>query len=302
MDLRWSHNHVVGVIAEAFNLRNVATLASPAPEKETFLWFFQSSPSNGDEPLPTHPQRQTLKEMQRHAPYVPASAGKKPLSVHVVEMPFRPGADGCDPNWAFGVRFFDSAVREVGSAMCILNFNSTVQDLLTAVAPKIQPEWKISGPLRAMEVIDGLATLYRTTDLLRNLQCSAKLNILYHAIRVEADLDTESMSPDDHLIEVYHCDRSSQQAFGQPFFLPAAPGEKVGSFKNRCKEKLGVPENEFKSWRLVRIGQRSGRQHLKDDETLESENGLEVRLCLEHVHPNPSSARTSRYNKPLIIK
>eukprot|EP00913_Durusdinium_trenchii_P035565 g33282.t1 len=288
MDLRWSHNHVVGVIAEAFNLRNVATLASPAPEKETFLWPGTQKRS----------QMSLCLEMQRHAPYVPASAGKKPLSVHVVEMPFRPGADGCDPNWAFGVRFFDSAVREVGSAMCILNFNST-----------IQPEWKISGPLRAMEVIDGLATLYRTTDLLRNLQCSAKLNILYHAIRVEADLDTESIYPsfekdvlptrrqhpdsiltfnhsgsavtcqDDHLIEVYHCDRSSQQAFGQPFFLPAAPGEKVGSFKNRCKEKLGVPENEFKSWRLVRIGQRSGRQHLKDDETLESENGLEVRTA-----------------------
>ena len=39
----------------------------------------------------------------------------------------------------------------------------------------------------------------------------------------EADPDSGTMSPEGHLIEVYHCDRSSQQAFGQPFFLPAVP-------------------------------------------------------------------------------
>ena len=305
MDLRWKHSHVVGVIAEAFGLKNVATAASiPSPDSETFLWFFQSSPFNGDEPLPVANSRQTLKEIQRHAPYVPATAGRKPLSVHVVEMPFRPGAEGYDSKrWAFGVRFFDSAVREVGSTTCILNGSSTVEDLLETVAPQIQPEWKISAPLRVMEVIDGIATVYRPSDLLRNFQCSSKLNLLYHAIRVEEDPDaTVSNGLMENLVEVYHCDRSSQQAFGQPFFLPAVPGERVGNFKARCKEKLGVPEGDFKTWRLVRIGQRSGRQHLKDDEILEAENGLENRLCLEHVHPNPSSARVSRYNKPLTIK
>eukprot|EP00434_Breviolum_minutum_P038881 symbB.v1.2.034499.t1/scaffold4466.1/size39366/1 len=79
MDLRWKHSHVVGVIAEAFGLKNVATAASiPSPDSETFLWFFQSSPFNGDEPLPVANSRQTLKEIQRHAPYVPATAGTVP--------------------------------------------------------------------------------------------------------------------------------------------------------------------------------------------------------------------------------
>lgn len=304
MDLRFLHSHVVGVIAEAFGLKNVATLAStPPPESETFLWFFQSSPFNGDEPLPTANTRQTLKEIQRHAPYVPTGQGKKPLSVHVVEMPFRPGAEGYESkDWAFCVRFFDSAVREVGSATLILDSNSTVEELLAAVSPKIQPEWNINGPLRVMEVIDGIATLYRPSDSLRSLQCSSKLNLLYHSIRMEAKEEADSVlgGPMENLIEVYHCDRSGQ-AFGQPFFLPAVPGERAGSFKSRCEEKLGVPENEFKTWRLVRIGQRSGRQHLKDEEVLD-ENGLENRLCLEHAHPNPSSSRLSRYNKPLTIK
>ncbi|CAE7717255.1 UBP12 [Symbiodinium sp. CCMP2592] len=306
MDLRWTQSHVTGIIAQAFDLKSVMTPASTSsPDHETFLWLFQSSPSNGEEPISTSIHaRSTLKDIQRYAPYVSPAGGKKPLNLHAVEMPYRAGADGLDSNlWAFGVRFFDSAVREVGSAICYVNPGSgTVEDLLRAAEPHIEPDWKISGPLRAMEVIDGMATLWRPTEPLRSLHCYGKYNVLYHAVRIEADPDTASMSPDDRLIEVYHCDRSSQQAFGQPLFLPAAPGEKAGTFKNRCKERLGVPENEFKTWRLVRTGQRAGRQHLKDDDPLDSESGLDNRICLEHVHPNPSYARTSRYNKPLTIK
>ncbi|CAE7220777.1 UBP12 [Symbiodinium pilosum] len=306
MDLRWTQSHVTGIIAQAFDLKSVTTPASTSsPDNETFLWLFQSPPSNGEEPISTSiHSRSTLKDIQRYAPYVSPAGGKKPLNLHAVEMPFRPGADGLDSNfWAFGVRFFDSAVREVGSAICYVNVaTGTVEDLLRAAEPHIEPDWKISGPLRAMEVIDGMATLWRPTDPLRTLNCYGKYNVLYHAVRIEADLDTASMSPEDRLVEVYHCDRSSQQAFGQPLFLPAAPGEKAGSFKTRCKERLGVPENEFKTWRLVRTGQRAGRQHLKDDDALDSESALDSRICLEHVHPNPSYARTSRYNKPLTIK
>jgi len=304
MDLRWSQSHVIGIIAQAFELRNVATPASTPQEQETHVWLFQSSPSNGEEPITNMHARSTLKDIQRCAPYVSPAGGKKPLNLHAVEMPIRPGTESLESNmWAFGVRFFDSAVREVGSAICTVNAaTGTVEDLLRAAEPHIEPEWKISGPLRAMEVIDGMATLWRPTDPLRNLHCYRKDNILYHAVRIEADLDAATMSQDDRLIEVYHCDRSSQQAFGQPLFLPAVPGEKAGSFKNRCKERLGVPENEFKTWRLVRTGQRAGRQHLKDDDPLDSESGLDNRICLEHVHPNPSYARTSRYNKPLTIK
>lgn len=306
MDLRWTQSHVTGIIAQAFDLKSVMTPASTSsPDHETYLWLFQSPPSNGEEPISTSIHaRSTLKDIQRYAPYVSPAGGKKPLNLHAVEMPYRAGADGLDSNlWAFGVRFFDSAVREVGSAICYVNPGSgTVEDLLRAAEPLIEPEWKISGPLRAMEVIDGMATLWRPTEPLRSLHCYGKYNVLYHAVRIEADPDTATMSPDDRLIEVYHCDRSSQQAFGQPLFLPAAPGEKAGTFKSRCKERLGVPENEFKTWRLVRTGQRAGRQHLKDDDPLDSESGLDNRICLEHVHPNPSYARTSRYNKPLTIK
>jgi len=306
MDLRWLQTHVTGTIAQAFDLKNVQTAASPGGGEETFLWLFQSAPSSGqgEEPLNNVPSRASLKEIQRHAPYVSPAGGKKPLNLHAVEMPFQPGTfPGPENCAAFCVRFFDSAVREVGSEIFVLNINSTVKDLLTTAAQVIQPEWGIAWPLRALEVSDGrLHKLYRPDEQLRSLACCNKSNVIFHCVRVEADPDSGSMAEDEQLIEVYHCDRSSKQAFGHPLLLPAAPGEKAGSLKSRCKERLQVPEAEFKSWRLVRSGTRMERQHLKDDEPWDADP--EARICLEHVHPNPTSsfARTSRYNKPLTIK
>eukprot|EP00435_Cladocopium_sp_Y103_P065597 s17_g27.t1 len=63
------------------------------------------------------------------------------------------------------------------------------------------------------------------------------------------DVADQEPAPGQRLIEIFHCDRSSQQAFAQPFLLLVAPGEKSGSIKQRCKAKLQVPDSEFKSWR-----------------------------------------------------
>merc|ERR1712151_1010796 len=145
--------------------------------------------------------------------------------------------------------------------------------------------------------------MYKPDTPVRSLACFGKSNIFYHCLRIEAD-DAARM-PDGHeLVEIFHCDRQSQQAFGQPMLFVCAVGEKAGSLKMRCREKLNVPESEFKSWRLVRCGSRAGRIHLKDDEPFDSDPSLDAKLCLEHAHPNPTSslARQSRYNKPLMIK
>jgi len=112
-------------------------------------------------------------------------------------------------------------------------------------------------------------------------------------------------SPQEGLLHVSSLrnDRQSQQAFAQPLVLALAPGEKSASVKARVKAKLQVPDSEFKSWRLVRPC-RSRKTHLKDDDAWDAEVPLENNLCLEHVHPNPTSnlVRQSRYNKPLTIK
>jgi len=306
MDLRWTQQHVIGTIGKHFDLKGLQLPVAP-DGKESFLWLFHSAPSSsqGEEPLNHMTTRALLKDIQRSAPYVAPAGGKKPLNLHAVQMPFRPGPDGLEQGLAaVCVRFYDSAVREVGSHLVLVPTSGTVQDLLTMAAASLQPAWGISGPLRALEVSDGrLHKLYRPEALLRSLVCFGKSNILFHSLRVEADPDT-AIPEESKLIEVYHCDRSSQQAFGHPLMLPAMPGEKAGPFKARCKERLQVPETEFKSWRLVRSGTRAGRTHLKDDEPWDSDPSPEARICLEHVHPNPTSSfsRTSRYNKPLTIK
>jgi len=231
-----------------------------------------------------------------------SQAAKKPLAVHAVELPvFATERSMCH----LCVRFFDEAVREVGNAIISIPVSSTVQDVLTEAATHLRPEWGISGQLRCLEVIDGrLHKIHRPESSVRSLACFGKSNMLFHSLRVEADPESGRISDGHKLIEILHTDRHTQTAFGQPVLLAAGPGEKVVSLKNRCKEKLRVPDQERKFWRLVRTGTRLGRQHLKDDEPWDADPSPDGKLCLEHVHPNPASrvSTQSRYNKALHIK
>lgn len=304
MDLRWRLHHVTSTISRAFNLRQ--------PDGEAHLWLFHAAPgSSCEEPLNTHTVRSeqtTLKELQRTTGYLAplASGGRRPapLTLHAVELPFQPGREVFDRGLCpLCVRFFDSQVREVGSQIITVPNNGTVQDIINEASKHATPQWGITGPLRVLEVAEGrLHRHYRPDAPVRSLACFNRSNIFYHCLRVEAD--TDANMPEGHvLLEIYHCDRQSQQAFAQPLLVPVSPGEKAGSIKTRCKTKLQVPDSEFKSWRLVRCA-RSVRTHLKDEEAWDAEQWADAKLYLEHVHPNPTSslARQSRYNKPLTIK
>lgn len=299
MDLRWHLHHVTGTITRAFGLK--------LPPGETQLWLFHGAPSStSEEPLNAHTTRSeqtTLRDLQCSAPYV-ATPAKKPLSLHAVQLPIQPERTHC----LVCARFFDDAVREVGSCVISVPAAGTIQDVLTEAKKHLQPEWGITGPLRVLEIIDcRLHKHHRPETRLATVSCASRGNLFYHCLRIEAD--PELAGADNKLAEIFHCDRQSQQAFAQPLLLALAPGEKSGSIKTRCKTKLRVPDSEFKSWRLVRCG-RTGKVHLKDDESWDSDavslpdgDGA-GKLCLEHVHPNPANslARQSRYNKPLTIK
>jgi len=222
-----------------------------------------------------------------------------------VELPLQLSRQPLDRGLcALCVRFYDDAVREVGSQIVFAPNSGTVKDVLTEAKKHIQAEWGLNGDLRVLEVVDSrLHKLYRPDSLIRSLACVNKPNVFYHCLRIELDTDAEKTPENGKLIEIFHCDRQSQQAFAQPFFLAAQPGEKSGALKMRCKAKLQVPDSEFKSWRLVRCS-RTGKSHLKDDEPWDADLPADAKLCLEHVHPNPTNslARQSRYNKPLTIK
>jgi len=301
MDLRWQVHHVTSTIEQAFGLK---------PQTgEAQLWLFHAAPgSTYEELLNTHHMRTeqtTLKDLQRTTSYLSAPA-KRPLSLHAVEFPFQLGRDVLDrEKCPLCLRFFDNAVREVGSEVVAVPSNGTVHDVLLEAKKHLKPEWGMSGTLRVLEVVDSrLHKLYRPDAPLRSMACFSKSNIFYHCLRIEADPESASTGDTQNLMEIFHCDRQSQQAFAQPLLMAVAPGEKSGNIKARCKSKLNVPDTEFKSWRLVRCA-RTGKAHLKDDEAWDSDpNALDAKLCLEHVHPNPTSglSRQSRYNKPLTIK
>lgn len=202
------------------------------------------------------------------------------------------------------IRFYDEAVREMGSALVVVPTSGTVQDVLAQAQESLNADWGITGPWRVLEVVESRISKICKPDLpVGSLACSTKNNFFYHSLRVETDDTPEGAEPMDggKLIEIYHLDRHSHQAFAQPFLMRVAQGETSGSIKARCKAKLRVPDTEFKSWRLVRSS-RSGKTHLKDHEPWDADSSADAKLCLEHVHPADSLARQSRYNKPLTIK
>jgi hypothetical protein len=300
MDLRWNLHQVSTTISQAFDL---------PPNAESRLWIFHGAPSTSpEEPLNLHAGRSeqtTLKDVHRSVTYGTA-ATKKPLDLHVVELPFQADLQLLDREICpLVIRYFDDAVREVGFTILMLPRNGTVKDLLNEAAKQMKAEWGIEGQLRLLEVSDGRYEIYRPDTAIRSLQSVTKGNIFYHSLRVEADRENAFRTSHDgeKLLDIFHCDRSSQQVFGQPFLLSAAPGEKGASLKARIKVKLRVPDTEFKSWRLVRAG-RSQKAHLKDDEAWDADPAADTRLCLEHSHPNPCGrlARQSRHNKPLTIR
>lgn len=296
MDFRWNVQHVSRTIYSKFGLTE--------KPKENALWLFHAPPScTAEEALNTPSMREqtTLKELQRQLSYL-STTSKRQLTLHVVELTFQPGGTILDKGLCpLCIRFFDDRVREVGSEVIFVPNDGNVQDVLTEAQRHLKPEWGITGSLRALECADSrLHKVYRPDHPVRGLACFCRANIFFHCVRIEAD---QELTPGQRLIEIFHCDRSSQQAFAQPFLLLVAPGEKSGSIKQRCKAKLQVPDSEFKSWRLVRCSKSgSSRVHLKDEDPWDAD--VDPRLCLEHVHPNPlnSLSRQSRHNKPLTIK
>mmetsp|Transcript_156414 Transcript_156414/g.291945 ORF Transcript_156414/g.291945 Transcript_156414/m.291945 type:complete len:1326 (+) Transcript_156414:95-4072(+) len=297
MDLRWNLNHVTSTIARTFGL---------TPQSGENLRLFHAPPSSSyQEPLNSNMNRteHSLKDLARGSTMCVPSATKKPLCLHAVELPYQVARQVSDRNLCpLCIRFYDDAVREVGSCIIAVPNSGTAADVLAEAEKHLEAEWGLNRPLRLLEVTEcRLHKLYKPDTPICSFACFNKSNIYYHCLRVEPD-DSGSMPEGAKLLEIFHCDRQSQQAFAQPLLLAVTPGEKAASLKAKCKAKLRVPDSEFKSWRLVRC--RARKTHLKDDEAWDSDPAPDNNLCLEHVHPNPTNTltRQSRYNKPLTIK
>jgi len=291
MDLRWQANHVARTIAKAFDLPQT---------DDSILWLFHSTPSStSEEPFNANAARYeplTLKELQVSAMYTTTPNSASRLGLHGVTLPFPPGI----PPLPVCVRYFDDVVREVGSVVFQVPASGTVRDILAEATKKCPPNLNLSTPFRLMEVVDSRIHKVCPPEMpVQNLFCFNKANLLYHCLRVESVGRNEE---NKHVVEIYHCDRQSLQAFGQPMLLPLMSGEKGAAIKTLCKEKLRLSDVEFRSWRLMRVGD-SGRTPVKDEEAWGIDFNIDTEFCLEHVHPNPLNAlsRHTRFNKPLKI-
>jgi len=309
MDLRWEVKHVQATVRTSMGLTPKSGNAG--------IWVFPAPPSSTvEDPLhtavPVTTQKNThpivLEDMARYVS--PSSNSRKHFTLHCVELPYSLDTGAYSTLQPVCIRFFDDQVREIGCEVVLVPIDGEVNDVIVEVQKQIIPEWNMSGQLRVLEVVESRVNkVLRPETPLRSSSCT-RTNIFYHSLRIEADREASSTASEQKLQEIFHCDRASQQAFGHPLMLAVSPGEKAGSVKQRCKEKLQVPDQEFKSWRLVRCSGGFGRSrtltrvHLKDDEPWDGDASGEVWLYLEHVHPNPpnSLASQSRHNKPLTIK
>ena len=110
------------------------------------------------------------------------------------------------------------------------------------------------------------------------------------------------------------CQRTSSRPGGMLALLQCKCFSRPDPFRFVVKVGPDWPEAgriESALWQISYLTNRAGRQHLKDDDPLDSESGLDNRqtsrcvlsscravwtcldsldrrICLEHVHPNPS--------------
>lgn len=156
-------------------------------------------------------------------------------------------------------------------------------------------------------------------------------NFLACALRVEPDCDsvgeavTEQDLPDGdvseeraaQMVEVFHAEPNGH-AFGHPFLLRVASGERAASIFRRLQVKLVVPECELRMWNLLLVDEDMRTPLEETDEwpigrTLPLERGClpwspkAAAFCVERLHPahrarSPVAGRSLRMQKPLTIR
>merc|ERR1712183_630216 len=109
------------------------------------------------------------------------------------------------------------------------------------------------------------------------------------------------------LVVCYHAERGGIP-FGHPFFIPVFENDTVSSIKSRIKEKLDVPDREFKQWRLGKVPIEKGSHfdHVHRNLLREEDPILDLfegrgKICIEHGRPHDKRQR-SKNRAQLTIK
>eukprot|EP00899_Mesostigma_viride_P026984 jgi/Mesvir1/7470/Mv19233-RA.1 len=164
--------------------------------------------------------------------------------------PMRPGRD-----WfprAIDVAVQDQGVKEVANFRVQLPLGSTVADVLKLV--RAEPECAAMGELRLLKTREG-----RIYHVMPPAEALDGINDHRWNLRLEEVTGKgRCEGPGCALLPVSHVRRDEAgdsndlvTAFGHPFMLAIGEHEKLASVKQRVQAKLGVPDEEFATWKFA---------------------------------------------------
>jgi len=138
-------------------------------------------------------------------------------------------------------------------------------------------------------------------------------NLFAAALRIEPDYDSHLGLAEGSLVEVFHQEHGGH-SFGHPFLMRVDDGESAASVTLRLQEKLKVPTEEMRSWK-VQVLAGGHRSQLVEDMTMPAKatvtkaayDPAQMSLILERLHPaqrsrSPLANRNLRLHKPLTIR
>ncbi|KAH7439804.1 hypothetical protein KP509_04G077200 [Ceratopteris richardii] len=210
------------------------------------------------------------------------------------------------------VSFHNQKTEEVAVHNIRLPKQSTIGDVIHELMKKVELS-KPKAELRILETFyHKIYKVFPSNEKIENI------NDQYWTLRAEEISDEEEqLGPQDRLIHVYHftCDPNQNQMiqnFGEPFFLVIKDDETLACVKDRIKNKLDVPDDEFSKWKFASVS--LGRaDYLADEDVVasrfqrkETYGAWEHYLGLEHADNTPKkyhqTSNQSRHNFEKAVK
>jgi hypothetical protein len=211
---------------------------------------------------------------------------KRSLVFHLVAIPRAISDIRSEKFQPICVRFFSPTVCELRCCIVYMHASDTVGDLIKVAARELNIDKDIR--LRIVDVENHTCEILSihlddSVAPVSTLLCWGARNIFLNCARIE-----QVSNPDFCHILCHHYDRSMHKTFGHPFVLEVRhyvpEGEREVVLRQHVSEKLNVPLNTVRAWRL-----RESQKH-----------GMNV---IEIIHPyNPWTHVGTPQEKALFIK
>mmetsp|Transcript_46802 Transcript_46802/g.117943 ORF Transcript_46802/g.117943 Transcript_46802/m.117943 type:complete len:1105 (-) Transcript_46802:40-3354(-) len=225
--------------------------------------------------------RLTLQEMLQH--YLPTSSNilyYKKLDMPLAEL---------ENMVTLKIQWQNAAAQPVGAPhVLVVKKSCTIADVLLELSSRV--EMTGTGRIRLMEVfrhkILSVPDLAAAVTLLTHNQYATL--VAEEIAREELDVAPET----GKVLPVAHTNRNTSMVslFGNPFMMLVRSNDTVATLRPRLQAKLGVPAEEFATWRLAMV--TYGRMDfLMEGDLIWEELNLHGQqfLVLEHLNDQPLS-------------